>query len=151
MAEEHLYWAVVRARWMDDANFDKGSRKFFHFVPAPLRPFVIAIIRRKVRNALYAQGIGRHAAAEVDRLAIRSIDAIADYLGAKPFFMGTNPTAVDATLFGFLCGTLCPPFETPIRTAAQRHGNLRRYLGRMVARRLPGDGRLHGASLSAAQ
>jgi hypothetical protein len=59
MAEEHLYWAIVHARWMDDGNFDKGPREFFGSVPAPLRPLVIAIIRRKVRSALYAQGFGR--------------------------------------------------------------------------------------------
>ena len=60
MAEEHLYWAIVHSRWMDNGNFDKGPRQFFKSVPAPLRPLVIAIIRRKVRSALYAQGFGRH-------------------------------------------------------------------------------------------
>jgi glutathione S-transferase len=137
MAEEHLYWAIVHSRWMDNGNFDKGPRQFFKSVPAPLRPLVIAIIRRKVRSALYAQGFGRHSGDEVALLATRSIDAIADYLGGKPFFMGTAPTAVDATIFSFLCGTLCPRFDTPLRTAAERHDNLRRYVGRMTARYYP--------------
>ena len=137
MAEEHLYWAIVHSRWMDNGNFDKGPRQFFKSVPAPLRPLVIAIIRRKVRSALYAQGFGRHSGDEVALLATRSIDAIADYLGGKPFFMGAAPTAVDATMFGFLCGTLCPRFDTSLRTAAERHDNLRRYVGRMTARYYP--------------
>jgi glutathione S-transferase len=137
MAEEHLYWAMVHARWMDDANFDKGPRKFFESVTPALRPAVVAFIRYKVRSALWAQGMGRHKPAEIERLGIRSIDAIADYLGGKPFFMGTAPSAVDATIFAFLCGTMCPPFETPIRTAAGRHDNLRRYVGRMIARYYP--------------
>jgi len=55
MAEEHLYWAIVHARWMDDGNFAKGPHEFFRSVPAPLRPLVIAIIRRKVRRALYVK------------------------------------------------------------------------------------------------
>jgi glutathione S-transferase len=29
MLEEHLYWAVVHARWMDDANFAKGPAPSF--------------------------------------------------------------------------------------------------------------------------
>jgi glutathione S-transferase len=137
LAEEHLYWAVVHSRWVDDANFDKGPRKFFQSVPAPLRPLVIAVIRRKVRSALYAQGFGRHGMAEVEKLGTRSIDAMADYLGGKPFVMGETPTAVDATVFSFVAGTLCPRFETPLRTAAERHENLRRYVGRMTARYYP--------------
>src|SRR5215207_933361 len=28
MAEEHLYWAVVEERWMDDENFAKGPKRF---------------------------------------------------------------------------------------------------------------------------
>ena len=38
--------------------------------------------------------------------------------------MGAVPTAVDATMFGFLCGTLCPRFDTPLRTADE-HASLR--------------------------
>ena len=38
MLEEHLYWAVVHARWMDDANFAKGPATFFRAIPAPVRP-----------------------------------------------------------------------------------------------------------------
>ena len=29
MLEEHLYWALVHARWMDNANFDKGRAPSF--------------------------------------------------------------------------------------------------------------------------
>jgi glutathione S-transferase len=29
MAEDNLYWTVVDARWMDDANFNNGPRTFF--------------------------------------------------------------------------------------------------------------------------
>jgi hypothetical protein len=32
---------------------------------------------------------------------------------------------------------LCPLFETPIRTIAERHDNLKRYVGRMTARFYP--------------
>ena len=42
--------------------------------------------------------------------------------------MGMEPTGVDATIFAFVAGTLCPVFDTPIRTAAERHDNLKRYV-----------------------
>jgi hypothetical protein len=58
MAEDNLYWTLVHSRWMDDANFAKGPARFFASVPAPVRPLVVAMIRRKVRRALQGQGMG---------------------------------------------------------------------------------------------
>src|SRR5438105_5817515 len=29
LAGDHLYWAIVEARWADDENFNKGPRMFF--------------------------------------------------------------------------------------------------------------------------
>lgn len=137
MLEEHLYWAVVHARWMDDVNFDKGPRTFFRKIPAPIRPFLVPMIRRQIRRALYAQGMGRHAPEEIVALGTRSIDATAELLGPRPCMMGSEPTGLDATAFAFVAGALCPLFETPLRRAAERHDNLRHYVGRMTVRFYP--------------
>lgn len=137
MLEDHLYWTLVHARWIDDANFARGPIRFFDRVPAPLRPLVLALIRRRVRGMLHAHGMGRHNAAEIAALGARSIDAIATHLGDKPFFMGAEPTGVDATVFAFAAGALCPQFETPLRAAAERHENLRCYVARMTGRFYP--------------
>jgi glutathione S-transferase len=149
MAEDNLYWAVVDARWTDDANFQKGPATFFSKVPAPLRPIVVAMVRRQLRKTLRGQGMGRHSAAEIVALATRSIDAISDHLNSKPFFMGAEPTGVDATMFAFVAGVLCPAFDTPLRTAAERHDNLKRYVGRMTARFYPALGEIAGVKAAA--
>jgi glutathione S-transferase len=136
-AEDNLYWALLDLRWTDDANFDKGPRNFFRTVPAPIRPLIVAMVRGKVRKALHAHGMGRHKPAEIVALATRSIDAVAAYLGQKPFFMGAEPIGIDASMFSFVAGALCPAFESPIRAAAERHDNLKRYVGRMAGRFYP--------------
>jgi glutathione S-transferase len=48
MCEEHLYFALLATRWLDDANFAKGPAQFFKAVPMPLRPIVQSLVRRKV-------------------------------------------------------------------------------------------------------
>jgi glutathione S-transferase len=149
MIEDNLYWVVVRDRWANDANFRKGPRRFFDRVPAPMRPLVVTMIRRKVKSALHGQGIGRHSDDEAQALGIRSIEAIADFLGDKPFFFGANPAGVDATVFAFVAGTLCPLFESRTRTAAEQHDNLRRYVGRMTARFYPELKELAGCKAAA--
>ena len=149
LAEDNLYWAGVECRWVDDANFDKGPRTFFRGVPAPFRPLVIAMVRRHVRKALHAQGMGRHSRAEIVTLGTRAIDSIAGYLQEKPFFMGAEPCGVDATIFASAAGLLCPVFETPLRTAAEGHDNLKRYVGRMTARYYPEMGEISGCKAAA--
>jgi glutathione S-transferase len=149
MAEDQLYWIVVNDRWTDDVNFRKGPVKFFDKVPAPIRPFVVAMVRRKLRATLHGQGIGRHSPDEILALATRSIDATADFLGDKPFFMGSEPTGVDATIFAFICGVLCPHFDTQTRAVAERQDNLRRYVGRMTARFFPDLKELAGCKAAA--
>jgi glutathione S-transferase len=149
MVENHLYWAALDARWLDDENFNKGPVKFFNSVPAPIRPFIIALVRRKVRHALKAHGMGRHTPDQMVVLATRDLDTIADYLGSKPFFMGAEPSGADAAMFAFAAGTLCPTFETPLRGAAERHANLRSYVGRMTARYYPERTQIAGCPAAA--
>jgi glutathione S-transferase len=149
MAEDNLYWAVVDARWINDANFRKGPLTFFQRVPAPVRPLVVRIIRRQVRKMLHAHGMGRHSQAEIVQLATRGIDAIAGYLGDKRYFMGSEPTGADATMFAFVAGALCPLFEAPVRSAAERHDNLRRYVGRITARYYPDYSEIAGCKAAA--
>jgi glutathione S-transferase len=149
MAEDNLYWALVDARWFDEPNFAKGPRGFFRKIPTPVRPLLIAFIRRQLKRTLYGQGMGRHNRAEIVALGTRSIVAIAEFLGTKPFFMGSEPTGVDATIFAFVAGTLCPHFDTPLRTAAECHNNLRRYIGRMTARYYPDLGEIAGCKAAA--
>ena len=130
MCEEHLYWAMVIDRWMDPANFDKGPRIFFRIAPAPLRPLIIAKVRRDLRRTLWGQGLGRHSKEEVARLAARDIDALADQLGDKPYFMGETPTGSDATVFAWVLAILCPIFGSPLREAMERKANLVAYRDR---------------------
>jgi glutathione S-transferase len=116
MCEEHLCFALIATRWLDDANFAKGPMQFFKAVPMPFRPIVQGLVRRKIKNTLKLQGFGRHTPAERDELAIADIDALAALLGSKPFLMGENPCAADAAVLAFVSGYLTPVFETPIRT-----------------------------------
>jgi glutathione S-transferase len=141
MAEDQLYWALLDARWTKDVNFDRGPRAFFQAAPAPIRPLIVTIVRRKVRGNLHAHGMGRHAESDIAALGIRSVDAIAGFLGQKPFFMGEEPLGTDAAIFAFAAGALCPMFDTPIRTAAERHENLKGYVGRMMERFYPDFGK----------
>jgi glutathione S-transferase len=137
MCEEHLYWAIVDARRMIDANFNKGPRHFFDSAPAPLRPLIIAKIHRDTKRTMHGHGMGRHTREQIESLAKRDLDAISNILGDKPFLFGAEPHAADASVFGSVGSALCPLFETPIRGFAESHANLVAYAKRCTARWFP--------------
>jgi glutathione S-transferase len=137
MCEDHLYQASISERWLIDENFKIGPANFFNEAPALLRPLIAWKVRRDVRKAIYAHGIGRHSTDEIAQLAARDLAALAAQLGDKPYFMGNEPTGIDATVFGFVASALCPAFKTQSRIAAESHPNLIAYNQRMMAKYYP--------------
>jgi glutathione S-transferase len=134
MCEDHLYWAIVDSRWMVDANFDKGPRKFFEKAPAPLRPLIAAMVRRQLGKNLKAHGLGRHGRADIERLAAKDLESISGILGDKSFLLGAEPCGADASVFASVLSALSPHFDGPIAQAARSHANLVAYRDRGLAR-----------------
>jgi len=137
MCEEHFYFALMHARWVIDDNFGAGPRRFFDGVPAPLRPLVIALVRRTVRRDIWGQGMGRHSEDEIAQLATRDLAALADFLSDKPYLMGSAPCGADATVFAFLLACSAACFKTPIRIAAELQPSLVAYRDRLMGHYFP--------------
>ncbi|MEM8690149.1 MAG: glutathione S-transferase C-terminal domain-containing protein [Pseudomonadota bacterium] len=137
MLEDHLYWIIVDARWMDDANFNKGPKMFFNEIPAPVRSFVVWMVRKEVRRNLWGHGLGRHKREELVRLAEKDFAALSNILGDKPYLLGDRPCGYDASLYGFIASTLVPVFTHPVIDAVKQHPNLVAYRKRMRALYFP--------------
>ena len=137
MVEEHFYWLMIDARWLDDANFAAGPAKIFDAFPAPARPFLKVYARRAIRRTLHLQGLGRHAPAERLALAKGDLDALGGALGDKPFLFGDEPRGADATVGAFLIGALSKTFVTPLRDETGKRPRLAAYADRMMQRFFP--------------
>jgi glutathione S-transferase len=134
MLEDQLYWAMVFERWLVNENFDRGPRTFFDPIPAPIRPLIVGVARRKVRRNLHGQGFGRHSPEEIAALGIRACEAVADVLGDRTYLLGDTPCGADAAAFAFIAGVLCPVFESPVRRAIETRRNLVAYRDRLMER-----------------
>lgn len=139
MLEEQVYWIVVEERWLDDGNFARGPAQFFKAVPAPLRPLICAMIRRKVRRNLDGHGIGRHSQAEKMVLAGRALDAIVGILGERDYLGGETPAGADAALGAFLIAGLCPLFDSRFRELVEARPSLTAYAARIGERFFPAE------------
>lgn len=137
MLEDHYYWALTHTRWIDDANFARSSAQFFGTVPAPLRPLVKSLVRRKIASSMKAHGIGRHSAEEIAELGRRDIDALATLLGDKRFLFGDKPCGADATAFAFVAESLSPELDSPLRAAILAKADLVAYRDRMLSTYFP--------------
>jgi glutathione S-transferase len=133
MLEDHLYWAMVHERWMNDANFAKGPAHFFDGAPDAVRQQA----RDGMRATLRAQGLGRHSDGEVADLGGRSLAALSSLLDDKPYLMGAEPCGIDATAFAMVSGALTPFFDSTLRVLATAHPNLVAYSERMMRRFYP--------------
>jgi glutathione S-transferase len=137
MMEEHLYFLMVCERWLDDDNFHNGPRLFFNAAPAPLRPFIRTLIRRKVRSKVHEQGLSRHSPAERGELAAADAQAIADIMGNNPYLLGERISEADACVFPFLWSTACKTFNGPVGDAVRANKPCMDYVGRLSRQFFP--------------
>jgi glutathione S-transferase len=133
MLEDHLYFALVHTRWLDDENFEKGPAHFFDGAPEG----VAQAARQRVRAKLDSQGLGSHREDEIISLGNRSLEALSVLLGDKQYLFGDAPCGVDATAFAMVAGVLTPFFHSQLRKRAERHTNLIAYRDRMMQQYYP--------------
>jgi glutathione S-transferase len=138
MLEDHLYWVLVYWRWMDDANFERGPKKFFLRAPALIRPLITRAVRKSVRQRLHGHGMGRHSDVEKSAMADRCVEALSQVLGANKYLMGDQVCGADATAFAFIAGGLPELFESPLQKRLAATANLVAYRDRMMAEFYPG-------------
>lgn len=134
LCEDNIYWAVVSERWMVEKNFSAGPRAFFEDVPMAMRYTVISMVRNQVKRDLWGQGFGRHSQEEIVRIGNRGLDAVSQVLGDKPYLMGDEATAVDASAFATVAGALCETFDSELLTHAKSKSNLVAYRDRCMDR-----------------
>lgn len=128
---EQVYWFIVYFRWQDEDGWAKVNETFFAKLPAFPKLFVPYLVRKQMLKALYAQGMGRHEKEELVHLGKKTIEAMAEFLGSKPYFLGDKPRSVDATAYAFLANILIPPMKNPLQDLVAENGNLVAYCERM--------------------
>ena len=96
-----------------------------------------AFYSRKIRQQIHGHGMGRHTAEEVFELGMKDLDALSACLADKPYFLGEQPTTLDATAFGFLINTIGCPIESPLKDYGLAKRNLRNYVERVKAEYYP--------------
>jgi len=130
MVEEHLYFALVSDRWLNDGNWAVLKKAFFSEIPKMINGLVTNMIRKKTRQQVTAQGMARHSVNEQISRAAKDIDTIKTLLGDKPFLFGDAPTAADMSVVPMLRGIAMIPTQTGLRDLITKDQVLMAYLDR---------------------
>ncbi|MDE2384774.1 MAG: glutathione S-transferase family protein [Alphaproteobacteria bacterium] len=137
MMEEHMYFLSMNIRWLRDENFWKGPYQFFAPAPAPIRPLIARIVRKKVAKTHHLQGLGRHTAEERLQLAKGDLAAVEALLSKNRFLLGDKPCGADASAFAFIWAAECPYFTSEIGDYIRSRPVLVNYLRQMQERYFP--------------
>ena len=131
LAEEHLYWIMVAARWLDDAWWPNVVRDFFGIIPLPLRGIVTAMIRRKMRLTYEYQGLRLHSPAEQQGFARRDLQALQDAISEAGFLLGEAPCIYDFAVAAILAGIYDNQPPTFLTHIANEFTELKAYTDRV--------------------
>ena len=134
MLEEHTYWGLIYARWIDPVHWDALVATFFGDVPRPVRGVVARVAQRKIARDARGQGLLLHGRDEIYRRSGQDIDALAGCLGDRTFFFGDAPSSHDASIYAFVANLWEATLDTPLKPLVGRHPNLVAYCARMRAR-----------------
>ena len=133
MLEEHYHQCFEHQLFFGRGGPER-LREFASSMPIPLRWLVLNLVKRGFSKQLYARGMGRHSDEVVVSQGKADLDALAELLGDKPYFLGGQPSSIDACIFGFLGVSLYVNGDNQL----YRHGasieSLMRYCERMRAR-----------------
>jgi glutathione S-transferase len=134
--ETDLYFTVAYLRWWNDDDFEimkvpLATMIASSGVPKFAVPAIVALARRSARNLIHAQGTGRHAREEVYSMGRALVDSAAELLGDKRFFLGDEPSKIDATAYGMLAALMAGPFDNPVKACANGRQNLVDYCERI--------------------
>jgi glutathione S-transferase len=138
LLEEHLYWVVMLSRWnYTEANWRTNKQAIFGGLPPAIRDVAAMDRRRRIKAQILGHGLGRLRPEEAFELGIADIDALADILGREPYFLGGQPSSLDASAYGILVNTLGCPIESPLKDHALSRTNLVDYCRRIQTECFP--------------
>lgn len=129
--EDHLNWIIMYSRWVESEGWEEINKTFFSSLPLIMRNILPTILRKRVLRDLNGHGIGRHTKDEIFQMGKADLIAISHLLNDQKFFLGNNPTSLDAMAYGFLANIMGCPVNSPLKECALTLDNLIAFCNRM--------------------
>ena len=103
-------------------------------MPPVIGPLIFSMLRSHLRRQLYARGLARHTPHIIEAKGRADVEALAAFLGDKPFLLGGQPTTADTAVFGLVAPMVYWPMQTPVASYIKSVGTIVSYCDRMRER-----------------
>lgn len=139
--KENTYWGAIHIRYNLEENWQHYQAVVANllFPDTPIevwKPFTQEF-RQSILSQFYGHGMGRHSNEEIVRLVCADFRALSDFLADKPFFMGDEPTTLDATAYAYIGNFIKPPYTSPMVDYLLQQSNLCQHYDRMIKEFFP--------------
>ena len=131
LAEEHLYWLMAAARWLDDDWWPNVKRDFMKIIPAFIRTPVSSLIRRRMKQTVMLQGLGAHTLEEQLGFARRDLAALQDAVSESQFLFGDKVSVFDMGIAAIMAGIYDNQPATRLTYIANEFSVLKAYTERV--------------------
>lgn len=131
LAEEHLYWLMAAARWLDDDWWPNVKRDFMKIIPAFIRTPVSSLIRRRMKQTVILQGLGAHTLEEQLGFARRDLAALQDAVSESQFLFGDKVSVFDMGIAAIMAGIYDNQPATRLTYIANEFSVLKAYTERV--------------------
>jgi glutathione S-transferase len=132
MLEQSMCWIMVYQRWQDEANWQGYTKTaLFGRLPAILRLFVPALVRKTVIKSLHGHGMGRFSKHQVAQLATKQLNALSVLLGEQDYFFGETLSSLDCCAFAVLSNYMAVEINPQLHELVKPYSNLIAFVARV--------------------
>lgn len=132
--EEHFHQVLEWELFAHPAGVANVRASMLAKMPPIVGPLVFKMLRSRLLEQLHARGIARHAPDIVASKGRADLDALAVFLGERPFLVADRPSTADCAVFGLLAPMIYWPMATPVADHAKSLAPIKAYCDRMNER-----------------
>jgi glutathione S-transferase len=129
--EEHFHQVLEWELFVHPAGQAYMRQFMTSKMPPVLGPAIFAMFSLHLRKQLHARGIARHSPDIVAAKGRADVDALAAFIGDRPFLLRDRPSSADAAVFGQLAPMVSWPMATPVAAHARSLAPIAAYCERM--------------------
>jgi glutathione S-transferase len=123
---DDLYWVMSYSRWKDERYWPAFSSALIR-EHASLTDEGLAKARNYNFQRYHFQGIGRYEPDAAYARGLADLGVLADLIPASRFVHGTNPTSIDAAIYGFVANIYFYDIDTPLKQFVSKRQNVVRH------------------------
>lgn len=137
LLEEQLNLFLTYSRFNHPEKWLMFKQRVFGELPEPQCNDLPELLKQGITPGLNARGLTLENDKKTTQQALDDVAALSDYLADKSYFMGENPSSIDASVAAVLLHGVAMPWQDELVQSIRQHENLMNYCRMMLGQYFP--------------